>query len=124
MKDIVLTNTSPVPMEYNFRILEGYPFSREFFIEPEEGELGPGGRQNVTLTFVPTTVQKYNLHLVMDIPDVVPNAAKVRLAAWWLQPVALAEAQRRHLSRQPRIAIKLASQPLDFHICSCIKAVA
>lgn len=77
VKDLLLTNTSQVMMRYAFRIGEGFPFQREFYLDPVEGVLQPGARQSVTVTFIPSTIQKYNLHLVMDLLDIEDVAAKI-----------------------------------------------
>ncbi|KAF5830389.1 hypothetical protein DUNSADRAFT_14652 [Dunaliella salina] len=80
-KELMLSNTSDIPMRFSWRVPEDEQMSpREMQVLPQKGTILPHGKQRVSLEFVPHTVQKYTSHhLVLDIPKVADNQLSVAI---------------------------------------------
>jgi len=69
-KELMVANTSEIPMRFSWRVPADTAEDKEFQIIPQKGSILPGGKQKIGIEFVSQTVQRYNQDLVMDIPMV------------------------------------------------------
>ena len=77
-QEIMLTNTGAIPLTYHWHMAdENSPAAKDFTILPAKGTVLPYAKQKTTVEFQPTSVQRYNLTLLMDIPGVAEAAAKL-----------------------------------------------
>lgn len=84
----MLTNTGAIPLNYQWHMAEDpNPAARDFTILPGKGTVLPYAKQKVQVEFQPLSVQRYNLNLVMDIPDVKDAAAKLPVVAECAVPI-------------------------------------
>lgn len=69
-----ITNTSEVPFTYRIRVPGDWTLLRkEFEIVPNSGTLRKGETHNIQVDFIPMTVKKYDLVMVVDIDGVGPD---------------------------------------------------
>lgn len=73
--DIIrIQNTSKVPFTYHIRVPgDASALKKEFDIIPNSGYLKPREIHNIQIDFMPMTVKKYDLVLVVDIEGVGPD---------------------------------------------------
>lgn len=77
IKEVMLSNMSAIPLTFSWRLAQDTPTNSEFVILPAKGTVLPNGKQKLTLEFLPQTVQKYNLSLVMDLPGISDCVASI-----------------------------------------------
>lgn len=70
-------NTSEIPMQFSWRVLNGDLPESEFNIIPSTGAILPGMRQKVLVEFTPRNVARYNSQIILDIPKVRSAAATI-----------------------------------------------
>ena len=68
---VKMKNTSQVPIEYSLRVPgDGKLLKKEFDINPSTGKLHPGEEVSIQVDFIPVSVRKYDMVLVVDIEGV------------------------------------------------------
>ena len=81
-KNIMLYNTSEIPMTYKLSVPEDGAFvKKEFSIEPSSGSLAPGGQQQVQIDLISTTVKAYEYSFKVDIEGVGENILSLPITA-------------------------------------------
>ena len=88
VKKVVLTNSSLVPIQYGVRIPgDGRHSSKpEFKVTPNAGTLPPTARQPIEIEFVPSSAQKYDMVLVIDLEGVGQDMISVPIRAECVVP--------------------------------------
>ncbi|GMH58813.1 hypothetical protein TrST_g5240 [Triparma strigata] len=81
-KNIMLYNTSEIPMNYSLCVPQDGAFvKKEFSIEPSSGTLEPGQQQQVQVDLISTTVKEYEYSLRVDVEGVGENLLSLPIIA-------------------------------------------
>jgi hydrocephalus-inducing protein len=76
-REVCVTNTSTIPMDFAWHIQQQGPDARELSISPAAATIPPHGKQVVSLEWMSTMVQQYEVNLIMDLPGIQTGAASL-----------------------------------------------
>eukprot|EP00892_Ulva_mutabilis_P006441 jgi/Ulvmu1/4169/UM019_0148.1 len=112
-KELVIENTSEIPMPFSWQIDNGVRPAAEFNLIPSSGAVLPGGKQEILVEFISTNVCRYNAAFVLDMPKIQESVLRVEVTAQCAVP-------KLHISTD---VLNFGDCPLDYP-CTMVLVVS